>query len=165
MQQPPSFPLCQDGDSVCFLLVSCHGSLEWLGSQACVFCMCVCVPCHSSPVRLCATPGIGAGEAPLSMGFSRQEYLSGLPCSPPGDLLNPGIESTPLMYPTLADGFFTSSPSWEALCLLPMVNSSPCHRHRFSVYIYINCWGIVAHPYRVFGWVAPSKACSRDLLI
>ena len=35
-----------------------------------------------------------AHQAPLSMGFSRQEYWSGLPCSPPGALPNPGIEPT-----------------------------------------------------------------------
>ena len=38
------------------------------------------------------TPGTVACQAPLSMGFSRQEYWSGLPCPPPGDLPNPGIE-------------------------------------------------------------------------
>ena len=39
-----------------------------------------------SRVRLFATPGTVARQAPLSMGFSRQEYWSGLPCPPPGDL-------------------------------------------------------------------------------
>ena len=39
-----------------------------------------------------ATPWTVAGQAPLSMGFSRQEYWSGLPCPPPGDLPNSGIE-------------------------------------------------------------------------
>ena len=38
------------------------------------------------------TPWTAACQAPLSMGFSRQEYWSGLPCLPPGDLLDPGIE-------------------------------------------------------------------------
>ena len=42
--------------------------------------------------RLFATPWNVACQAPLSMGFSRQEYWSGLPCPPPGDLPNPGIE-------------------------------------------------------------------------
>ena len=42
--------------------------------------------------RTLATPWTVAYQAPLSMGFSRQEYWSGLPCSPPGDLLDPGIE-------------------------------------------------------------------------
>ena len=45
-------------------------------------------------VRLCATPWTVARQAPLPMGFSRQEYCSGLPFPPPGDLLDPGIEPT-----------------------------------------------------------------------
>ena len=45
----------------------------------------------------------------LPMEFSRQEHLSGLPCSPPGDLPNPGTEATTLMSPALACGFFTTS--------------------------------------------------------
>ena len=53
-----------------------------------------------------------AHQAPLSMGFSRQEYWSGLPCPPPGDLPNPGIEFGSL---ALAGGFFTTSATWEAL--------------------------------------------------
>ena len=55
--------------------------------------------------------------APLSMGFSRQEYWSGLPCPPPGDLPNPGIEPVTLMSPELADGFFITSATWEAIVL------------------------------------------------
>ena len=45
-----------------------------------------------SRVRLFATPWTLTGQAPLSMGFSRQEYWSALPCPPPGDLPKPGIE-------------------------------------------------------------------------
>ena len=45
-----------------------------------------------SRVRLSATPWTAARQAPLSMGFSRQEYWSGVPHPPPGDLPNPGIE-------------------------------------------------------------------------
>ena len=45
-----------------------------------------------SRVRLFATPWMVAYQAPLSMGFSRQEYWSGLPFPFPGDLPNPGIE-------------------------------------------------------------------------
>ena len=41
-----------------------------------------------------------ARQAPLSMGFSRQGYWSGLPFPPPGDLPNPRIETTSLMSPT-----------------------------------------------------------------
>ena len=54
-------------------------------------------------------------QAPLSMGFSRQEYWGGLSCLPPGDLPDPGIEPLPLMSPALAGGFFTTSATWEAL--------------------------------------------------
>ena len=46
------------------------------------------------------------------MEFFRQEYWSGFPFSPPGDLPNPGIE---LASPALASGFFTTSTTWEAL--------------------------------------------------
>ena len=55
------------------------------------------------------TPCTAARQAPLSMGFSRQEYWSGLPFPPPGDLPNPGIELTSLMSLALAGGFFTPS--------------------------------------------------------
>ena len=48
-------------------------------------------------------------QAPLSMGFSRQEYWSGSPCPLPGDPPNPGIELASLMSPTWADGLFTTS--------------------------------------------------------
>ena len=49
-------------------------------------------------------------QACLSMGFSRQEYWSGLPFSTPGDLPDPGIEPTSLPSPALAGGFFTAWP-------------------------------------------------------
>ena len=57
----------------------------------------------------CATAWTVAHQVPLSMGFSRQEYWSGLPCPPPGDLPDPGIEPTSLMFPALAGRFFTTS--------------------------------------------------------
>ena len=47
---------------------------------------------HFSHVRLRVALWTVAHQAPLSMGFSRQEYWGGLPCPPPGDLPNPGIE-------------------------------------------------------------------------
>ena len=51
-----------------------------------------------------------AGQAPLSMGFSKQEYWSGLPCPPPGDLPDPGIKPMSLTSPALACGLFTTTP-------------------------------------------------------
>ena len=47
-------------------------------------------------------------QAPLSMGFSRQEYWGGVPCPPPGDLLNPGIEPASPVSPALPGGFFNA---------------------------------------------------------
>ena len=52
-------------------------------------------------------------QAPLSMGFSRQEYWRGLPCPSPGDLPNPEVESVSLKSPALVGGFFTTSTTWE----------------------------------------------------
>ena len=65
-------------------------------------------------VRLFATPWTIEHQAPLSMGFPRQEYWSGLPLPSPGDLPDPGIEPMSLASPALAGGFFTTSPTWEA---------------------------------------------------
>ena len=48
------------------------------------------------------------------MGFSRQEFWSGLPCPPPGDLPDPGIKPEFLTSPALAGRFFTTSTTWEA---------------------------------------------------
>ena len=69
---------------------------------------------HFSRVRLCVTPWTIARQAPLSMGFSRQEFWNGLPCPPPGDLPNLGIEPMSLTSPALAGGFFTTSATWKA---------------------------------------------------
>ena len=49
-----------------------------------------------------------------SMGFSRQEYWSGLPCPPAGNLPDPGIEPASLTSPSLARRFFSTSMTWEA---------------------------------------------------
>ena len=67
-----------------------------------------------SHVRLFATPWTVARQPPLSMGFSRQEYWSGLLFPYPGDLPNPGVEPTSLMFPALAGGFFITCTTWEA---------------------------------------------------
>ena len=68
-----------------------------------------------SHVQLFATLWTVYNQAPLSMGFSRQEYWSGLPLSPPGDLPDPGIELVSPVSPALAGGFLTASTLWEAL--------------------------------------------------
>ena len=58
-----------------------------------------------SCVQLFTTPWSVARQAPLSMGFPRQEYWSGLPFPPPGDLPDPGIEP---VSPARADRCFTT---------------------------------------------------------
>ena len=70
--------------------------------------------CLVSRVWLFETLSIIAHQAPLSMGFSRQEYWSGLPSPPPWNLSNPGIKPASLMSPALAGEFFTTSATWEA---------------------------------------------------
>jgi len=69
---------------------------------------------YISCVQLCATPWIVACQDPLSMGFSRQEYWSGVPSPSPGDLSHQRIKPTSLMSPALAGRFFTTSTTWEA---------------------------------------------------
>ena len=70
-------------------------------------CMCAELVSH---IGLFANPWTIALQAPLSMGFFRQEYWNGLPFPPPVDFPDPQIE---LMFPessALADGFFTTEP-------------------------------------------------------
>ena len=74
----------------------------------------VCMLSSFSCVWLFATPRTVAHQAALSIGFSRQEYWSGLPCLPPGDLLGPGTEPTSLMSPVLTGRFLTTNATWEA---------------------------------------------------
>ena len=59
------------------------------------------------PVQLFVTLWNAAHQAPLYMGSSRQEYWSGLPFPPPGDIPDPGIES---VSPALAGKVFTAEP-------------------------------------------------------
>jgi len=59
-----------------------------------------------SPVRLFASLWTTACQTPLSMGFSSQEFWSGLPFPPPGDLPDPGIELASPTSPAPAGGFF-----------------------------------------------------------
>ena len=79
-------------------------------------CVCMCIFIHTH-VHIClvavvsdsfVTPWTVAHQAPLSMGFLREEYWSGLPFPSPEDLPYPGIE---LASPALSGGFFTIEPS------------------------------------------------------
>ena len=65
---------------------------------------------HAKALQSCLTlckPMDYSLSGPLSMGFSRQDYWSGLPCPSPGYLFNPAIKPTSLMSPALAGRFFT----------------------------------------------------------
>ena len=82
-----------------------------------------------------------ASQALLSMGFSRQEYWSGLPCSPPGGLPDPGIEPISLKSPALAGEFFSTSATWELVLSEgqppspgnPLLFLAPTQRHGLTV--------------------------------
>ena len=73
----------------------------------------LCVLSCFSRVWHCVTSWTVAHQAPLSTGFSRQEYWSGLPCPLPGVFPDPGIELVSLTSPALAAGFLISSATWE----------------------------------------------------
>ena len=81
--------------------------------------LCACLLSHFSQVWLCVTPGTVACQVPLSMAFSRQEYWSASPFTPPGDLPHPGIKPTSLTSPALAGRFFATSATWEVPPLIP----------------------------------------------
>ena len=76
-------------------------------------------------VQFFVTPWTVAPQAPLPMGFSRQEYWSGLPCPPPGDVPDPRIKPTFLLFPAFAGGFFTTTATWEAV-----------RQHRFWISVF-----------------------------
>ena len=70
--------------------------------------------CILSRIQLFASPWTIAFQAPLSMGFSRQEYWSGLPFPISGDLSSPGIKPMSPISPALAGGFFYHCANSEA---------------------------------------------------
>ena len=102
---------------------------QWTGSKLgkeyveCVCChyayltsmQSTCVPYHFSHVQLFASLGTVAHQAPLSMGFSREEHRSGSLYPPPRELPNPRIELASSMSPALAGRFFTTNATWETL--------------------------------------------------
>ena len=70
------------------------------------------VPSLFSHVQLFVTPWTVAHQAPLSMGFSRQEYWRRLPFPSPGHLSHPGIKPASLMSRALAGRFLTTISTW-----------------------------------------------------
>ena len=96
-------------------------------------CMLSCFSC----VRLFKTLWTMACQAPLSMGFSRQEYWSGLRCLPPGDLSDPGIEPVSLASPALAGGSFITMPPGKPLQMLALRVLVPTRSPEGCLF----CWG------------------------
>ena len=84
----------------------------WAAREAHMFSYCMLS--LFSHVQLFVTSWTVARQAPLSMGFSRQEYWSGLPFPSPGDLPDPGVESLSLKSSALAGRFFTTCTTWDA---------------------------------------------------
>ena len=82
--------------------------------QKVVYVRCARLLRHCGHFWLCETLHTVARQAPLFMGFSRQEYFSGLPYPPPGDLPDSRIKPASLMSPALAGRFATTSATWEA---------------------------------------------------
>ena len=104
-------------------------SLSWGPCLALWYEACVCMSAQSlSRVWLFATPWTVARQAPLSKGFPRQEYWSGLPFLSPGDPPNPGIKP---VSPALAGGFFTTEspgkPYVKCICVNKFTWNSADH--------------------------------------
>ena len=79
-----------------------------------------------SCVWLLATLWTVTHQAPLSMGFSRQEHWSGLPYPPPGDLPDPWVEPGSLTTPPLISGFFTTSATCQIIAFYTLNNLHFC---------------------------------------
>ena len=113
--------------SYCFFFVFLHfpiRKLPWSYLSIGILCVCVCVcvcACMFCSVWLFCDPMAVALQAPLSVGFSRQEYWSALPFPPPGALLHPGIAPVSLASPALAGRF-----------------SATCHLGSHRVYLWWN---------------------------
>ena len=95
---------------------------------------CVCVHAQSHPTLCNPTDGSPPGSS--VMGFSRQEYWSGLPRPSPGDLPDPGIEAA---SPTRAGAFFTTEPPGKplALCTDPQLCLALCLDHSSPIFAWL----------------------------
>ena len=131
--------------------------------------LCVCLHAQSlSHVLVFAAPWAIAHQVPLSMEFSGQEYWSVLPCPPPGDLPDPGIEPASFASPALAAGFFTTSATWEA----PLNYLLPNSRSSQAVYLSPNTlaaalWGYCSLPLGLY-WCLESglhQTCPQNWVV
>ena len=97
-----------------------------------------------------ATPWTVACQASPSMGFSRQEYWSGLPFPSPGDLPDPGMEHR---SPALAGGFFTSEPPGKPYFNIPGIKKEKRKCREFPVGPVFRIWWFYCRGFRVNPWL------------
>ena len=118
-----------------WVVISFSRNTKESASCFCLLCICkapqlsrvqACVLRHFRHIQLSVTSWTAAGQAPPSMGFSRQEYWSGLTCAPPGDLPNPVIELMSLMSPAFSGGLVTTRAPREAPSCGRLLRGWPC---------------------------------------
>ena len=124
------------------LILRTQNSLSLYCKNGQLLSMCVlnCISC----VQLFATLWMVARQAPLSMGFSRQEFWNRLPCPTPGDLPDSGIEPASLTSPELTGEFFPTSATWTLITYQDSVR-------------YFDPWYVV-------GWPKSSSKCFHMML-
>ena len=123
--------------------------------------VCACV---FSPVQFFVTPWIVAHQASLSMRLSRQEYWSGLPLPPPGNLPDPGIEPESPASPALADRFFTTEPPGKPHLLSMLCNKSSPNSEE-AKNIILPCVRKENWKYQMRGTIAHYKSCSYTVSV
>ena len=117
-----------------------------------------CLLSRFGRVRLFVAPWTVARQAPLSMGFSRQEYWSGLPFPSLGDLPDPGTEPTSLMSPALAGGFFSGCKLVKGLWSIQTAPGCPAAK---KISLWAQLWPIRDTPNGKVLW-DQSSSCSSS---
>ena len=136
-------------------------------TSICLNCLhAACLLSSFSSVWLFAVLWTAAHQTSLSMGFSSQEYWSGLPFPSPGDLPDPGIKPSSLMSPASVGRFFTARATWEALTAWALVVGA---WHMWILeddlplqYLFLASSVIIVQSYNIcFSWLAcrPLELC------
>ena len=138
-------------------------------AEACIIpaCMLSCFSC----VWLCQILWTVAHQAPLFMGFSKQEYLSRWPCLSSGDLPSPVIEPISLTSPALAGRFFTTSSTWEDPCIIHLPLKICCWKASASAQISssrplwwsFRCSAVLIQNHR--RWLSPNQHAHHFLVV
>ena len=148
---------------VCIIYIMC---VYWI-YIAYIITVCVWSLSH---VRLFATPWTVAHQAPLSTGFPRQEYWSGLPFLFPGDLPNPGIEPESLTAPVLAGTLsLTLSHLGSPIILLNNIiytHTIHLHTHIYIIWVCLIlfiCGNLLLFCMQILCWLHALELCSLSL--